>query len=278
MVALRLPSKQFFRSQWILLLLVALWVITLILAIWLVHHQRHLPVGVYIAVGGIAAAGMAARGERAGGFEKGAWIVLITILMAAEIQNLSRADRQQTQTFCRITQSLEQTKSGLDGVSQKLQSTANDMTLQFKLQRARDDAMERLSAYPKEKDHFALQTDIENLGHEIRARDQTHKANLYAMQHAVRTFTMQATSDHSPQTQQGLQQARTDLDKENGSYELEFYKDIQPRLMEVLRRLSFDMGLKEDDQKIAERFGLTDAASAEPVIEKADALAKKLRP
>ncbi|MGC1129363.1 MAG: hypothetical protein WA875_07375 [Candidatus Acidiferrales bacterium] len=277
MVALRLPSKQFFRSKCFIWLLVALDAITVILVIWLAHHGEYPSVGFYIAVGGIAGAVMAALDESAGK-QKAALIVLITILMAAEIQNLWRADRQQTQTFDGITQRLGQTKEGLDRVSQQLQSTANEMTLQFKLQGARDDAMERLSGYTEEKDHFTLRTDIENLGHEIRVRDQTHKANLYAMQHAVRTFTMQATSDHSPQTQQGLRQARTDLDKENGSYELEFYKDIQPRLMEVLRRLSFDMGLKEDHQKIADRFGLTDAASAEPVIEKADALAKKLRP
>lgn len=100
-------------------------VLTALVAVELATHHHQPPVGVYIALGGIAAAFMAARGEGAGNSEKAWWIVFITVLVVAEITNLYRADRDQVKSFQSITSGLQSANSGLQSTADQLRSVVS---------------------------------------------------------------------------------------------------------------------------------------------------------
>jgi hypothetical protein len=85
---------------------------------------HHPPVGVYIGImGGLAAAVSLRTKPRFG--EITVWIVVITLLMIAEIQNLYRADAEQTAKFGAISTGLDATSKGLDATAVGLSSTSN---------------------------------------------------------------------------------------------------------------------------------------------------------
>lgn len=124
---------SWWHRNWIALLLACSSVVTLFLSRWLLRHGDEPPVGVYIAIMGLLAALLALRKEPSA-WEKAAWVVLITAFMVAEVQNLYRADREQTQKFSSIIggldtsrQKLEATKLGLDTAANRVQDAISDI-------------------------------------------------------------------------------------------------------------------------------------------------------
>ena len=80
---------------------------------YLLKTEHNPPVGVYIAVMGLAAAVVTFR-EKIRPSEKAAWIVLVTLLVFAEITNLYVADADQLAKFTKVSDALDATKKGLN--------------------------------------------------------------------------------------------------------------------------------------------------------------------
>jgi hypothetical protein len=94
---------------------------------WVVPHLQHKPpVGVYIAVMGLAVALMTLPKEP-NGLEKFLWTVTITILMVAEITNLYKTDEVQAGIFSKITGDLDLTAQRLQTTAEGLRQTASEI-------------------------------------------------------------------------------------------------------------------------------------------------------
>ena len=79
---------------------------TLILLVWLIpgyllKHGLRFPVGTYVALVGLIAAGATFR-SKPPVLEKALWIIVITFLTVREVRNFYVADRQQADTFNNI--------------------------------------------------------------------------------------------------------------------------------------------------------------------------------
>lgn len=72
---------------------------------------------------GTVAALMATR-EGPNRWEKASWLILITVLMFAEIRNIYTTDREQTETFSKISKDLDTTKKGLDSTQKGIEAAA----------------------------------------------------------------------------------------------------------------------------------------------------------
>lgn len=97
---------------------------------FLANHNHLPPVGVYVTIMGLVIAAMSLRKEP-GAVEKALWMVLITMLMAAEIRDIYTTAAQQSQTFQQISQSLEATKTGLDAAATTLKEERTQQELRF---------------------------------------------------------------------------------------------------------------------------------------------------
>lgn len=93
---------------------------------YLFANHIPIPVGVYIAVLGLAAAAVTLRKEP-NPIEKAVWIVLLTILMVAEIRNLYIAENEQAVKFKETSDALKETKKGLDLANRNLEATAETL-------------------------------------------------------------------------------------------------------------------------------------------------------
>jgi hypothetical protein len=86
-------------------------IVVLLFFAWRCYHP---PVGVYIAIMGLVAAGVTLR-EKPSSLEKALWIVVITLLMFAEVQNLYIAENKQVKTFAHINSELEESLAQTTG-------------------------------------------------------------------------------------------------------------------------------------------------------------------
>jgi hypothetical protein len=111
------------KSEWVELLLIVVSVFVVAMAHWLGTHRHRPPVGVYIAIMGAVAALMIFH-EKPSLREKAAWVILVTVLMVTEIQNIYTTDKEQSATFLSISQALDKTKDGLDATRQGIEAAA----------------------------------------------------------------------------------------------------------------------------------------------------------
>ena len=94
-------------------------VLTFVVSEILVRTKHHPPVGVYISLMGLIAAILAFFHLKQE--EKATWILLMTLLVAAEIRNLYVVDREQAEVFSKISDSLTATRRGLDATAERLE-------------------------------------------------------------------------------------------------------------------------------------------------------------
>ena len=118
------------RSEWPAVVLACFSALSVCASKWLFVNEYRPPVGVYIAIMGLVAALMSLRKEPSH-WEKASWIILMTVLIVAEIQNLYKADREQARTFNEISQSLGASKNGLDATAGGIRSATEQAQKQF---------------------------------------------------------------------------------------------------------------------------------------------------
>jgi len=117
---------SWFRRSWLALLLASCCVLAFFVPKWFLDHGLRPPVGVYIAIMGLVVAVMTLRKEP-NSTEKFLWVVFATMLMVAEIQNLYKADAQQTAAFARIADNLDGTRKALEVTANKIQDTTSEL-------------------------------------------------------------------------------------------------------------------------------------------------------
>jgi hypothetical protein len=88
--------------------------IVIVVLVFFVWRHYHPPVGVYIAIMGFLAAGVTLRKEPSLP-EKALWILVITFLVFAEVQNLYVAENKQVKTFAHINGELEESLAQTTG-------------------------------------------------------------------------------------------------------------------------------------------------------------------
>jgi hypothetical protein len=93
---------------------------------WAAKYGHWPPVGVYIAIMGLAVALMALPKEPKP-WEKFLWIIVITALMVAEIRNVYRTDADQAQTFQTILCGLRETNRGLSETANGIKATVQEI-------------------------------------------------------------------------------------------------------------------------------------------------------
>ena len=89
-----------------------LFLLAIIVPYYLLQAGLHPPVGLYITIMGVVAAGVALRKDPPVR-EKAAWILVIVMLTVAEIKNLYVAEHEEAQTFSNIVSGLQRTANGL---------------------------------------------------------------------------------------------------------------------------------------------------------------------
>lgn len=95
---------------------------------YLLKTGHNPPVGVYIAVMGLAAVVVTFR-EKIRASEKAAWIVLITLLVFAEITNLYVADADQLAKFSKVSDALDPTQKGLNAAVAGIDVTVSKLDI-----------------------------------------------------------------------------------------------------------------------------------------------------
>jgi hypothetical protein len=105
---------------------VALWPVAFFVPPYLIKTGHHPPVGTYIAILGVLAAAVTFRKEPSL-LEKGAWIIVFTLVGVAEIRNLYIADEEQANKFNSIRSDLEVTNQGLKQTVTALGVTATTL-------------------------------------------------------------------------------------------------------------------------------------------------------
>jgi hypothetical protein len=114
------------------------------------------PVGAYIALMGLVAAGVTFRKEPSA-WEKAIWIVLMTLLVLAEFKNLYIARNEETKTFRDISTSLERNIKAITGgdsfaVAALYGITGNTAHLSFK--QSGDYTLHEVSAFFDDLDKY----------------------------------------------------------------------------------------------------------------------------
>jgi hypothetical protein len=102
-------------------------VLTLFITICLYKTKHTPPVGVYIAIMGLVAACVTFRKEPRRS-EKFCWILVMTVLMVAEINNLYIAEADQLLKFQQTSGALDDTKSGLEATKNGLERTSSGLS------------------------------------------------------------------------------------------------------------------------------------------------------
>jgi len=116
-----MPITTWKPVYWWTIIAVCLWPVAYFVPKYLLDIGHHPPIGTYIAILGLLAAGVTLRKEPSPP-EKAAWMVLLTFMMVAEIRNLYVADAEQTATFGSIKAGLDKTKEGLDQTVKNLEA------------------------------------------------------------------------------------------------------------------------------------------------------------
>jgi hypothetical protein len=147
-------------SRWYFELLAPVLFITTGTIIWL-HYHRSVPPGVYIAFMGLALAIFSARHEPRP-LEKGMWIVLAAVFMAAELSSIYSADAKQTATFDGISTQIKDANQGIQDARGKIDSADSD------IQNVKDDVKSRFDSTLKE-----MRSDRGK--QEIEIRDMTNR-------------------------------------------------------------------------------------------------------
>lgn len=113
----RAKGVRLLREHWPPFILSCISIAAFVIPVSLSDHGHRPPVGVYVTIMGLVIAVMSLRKEPTRP-EKATWIILITVLMCAEIRNAYATDAEQATTFGKISDSLRDTKRGLDATAQ----------------------------------------------------------------------------------------------------------------------------------------------------------------
>lgn len=272
-------KKSWMRRSRIPLVLMFLSALSIAALSWSLVHDKYPPAGMYIAIGGVMAAIMAARGDGASAFERSMWVLLITSLVAAEISDLYHADRKQNTVFEGITKAASGTAHELSDSVHELRSIHSEMSGQFKLATTREQQIEgnletQVSAGQRKAliTHQEIREQAEDLSETIRISWILHSQTINSETHDLSQVIM------SGGTQQGIQRQKDEIRNENSRYEEEFNEKIRPQLIDLITRILHEQGKIADPNKILADYGITNASSAMDVMERVQREADALRP